>query len=112
MIKELSRNVDAMEFNDYCVAHLNKKKERLLRNTFSGRESKQLQQAPHLSSYNRMGYYVEKEGNGVPKMESAMQSMRSMLTSNIHNDRPKLLKTIIRDELNIFDEAEIDYIVE
>lgn len=47
MIKELSNNVDAIEFNDYCVMHLNKKKERLLRNTFSGRESKQIQRTPH-----------------------------------------------------------------
>jgi hypothetical protein len=38
ILKDLTRNDDAMDFSDYCVTQLNKKKERLLRNTFSGRE--------------------------------------------------------------------------
>ena len=69
ILKDLTRNDDAMDFSDYCVTQLNKKKERLLRNTFSGREPQPLRLAPQLtSSYGRLGYYVDKEGNhnGVP----------------------------------------------
>lgn len=115
-LKEIMRSDDVMDFSHYIAIQIQKKRERLIKNSFSSNVNSKRQGPNNTTYYEHIGYCPADQTDkfrihGTHQIDSTRASSAPESSEAI-TSQPGIYKSILRDQLRIFEDAEIDQIIE
>ena len=116
VLKYFTRNDSAVEFSLFCLGEITRKRERIHKNTFGSKSFTAVKpQTTDLGFQKQKSPCKETKGPtsaaSSTTVDTAGQTSECIISDN-NRERHQILKCVIRDELKLFEDSEIEYMIE